>query len=113
LLEKIEKIKSKTKNKKEQKNEREKKNSFIKNFFQNNSEDEIKLVIKILKKVDISSNNSFDTLETNIDIIIKYKTLAEEKIENKDFNPQFLKDISEYLNIENQEKFYNEEFGRI
>lgn len=113
LLEKIEKIKSKTKGKKEKKKEKEKKNIFIKNFFQSNSEDEIKLVISILERVDISSSNTFESLEQNINLIIKYKSLAEEKLIDNDYNPKFLKHISEYLNNENQQDFYKSEFKNL
>ena len=113
LLEKISIIKTKTKDKKEQKKEKDEKNNFIKDYFKKYSEDEINLISKILRKIKISSNNTFDSLKANINIIIKYKTLAEEKIEDENFNPEFLKDISSYLNEEKQEEFYRLEFERL
>ena len=110
LIEKIDKIKSKTKDKKLQKKEKEQRNLFVKNFFNKNSIDDIKLIIEILQKVEISSNNTFETLEENINLIIQYKTFAREKI--NDINPKFLKELSEYLNKKSQAEFYKIELEK-
>jgi len=111
LLEKFNKLKSKYKTKRKKENQTI--NEKLENIFKNNSKEEIDLVIYILEKVEISKENTFETLEENINIIIKYKELAQEVLDEGNKDLIYLKDIAKVLNKDKQEEFYKAEFNYL